>query len=220
MIQMPLGEIEQKMTETRDEGEVMSPMPGHGSIQKYAREYDDLPENSRALDEPFAWRRIGEYDLPWEAGGLLLNMCKFLNERQAEIKSRGYKYTAPPPPTFREAIWWWRVHLTDTARTMTISHIWEVTNWIVVRQLNHELLGVPFFLEDIEAYLTFKPWIDGNDEAYESAITDGEIPGVDYFFNYLDGIEGRNDPDNTKIIGRYGLIAIGRPSLESRGRRY
>ena len=69
--------IEERMQLDRDEATndpPMPPMPGHGSIQKYAQEYDQLPLAVKILDEPFQWHRLGEYDLPWEASEFLLKM--------------------------------------------------------------------------------------------------------------------------------------------------
>lgn len=216
-IPMPLDAIEEKMQETRNTGLVKSDMPGRGSIQKYAREYDDLPDSIKAFDEPFAWSRIGEYDLPWEAGAFVLLMWKFVNDDLRKLTWVDY---SPPPPTYREVLWWWRVHLSDAPkRTLDPYNIWAITMWIIYRELKHELLGVPLYLADIEAFLAYRPWIEGQEDAYELAIVEGLIPGIDY--SHLWGepseiLQGRDNPEFVKAVKWLAFEAIGRPSLEIR----
>lgn len=214
LIPTPLDTIEQKMNEARDAGIVTSDMPGRGSIQKYAREFDDLPSDIRTLNEPFAWNRINEYpDLPWEAGGFLLRMYKFVNHT---IRQQTITVYDPPPPTYREALWWWRVHLTDIEGRLDDQSVWVIAHLIMYRQLKHEFLGVPLYLEDVEAYLAFSPWIEGNEAEYESAIIQGLIPGMEYEGLYSDAPEGSDNPDFLRAVRWLVDSPIGRPSMELR----
>ena len=81
--------IEERMQLDRDEAtndKPMPPMPGHGSIQKYAQEYDRRPLAVKILDEPFQWHRLGEYDLPWEASAFLLQMWGNVKELSRDLE--------------------------------------------------------------------------------------------------------------------------------------
>ena len=42
---LTIGQIEERMKVIREAGIVSTPMPGHGSIAKYARDHDEHPAN-------------------------------------------------------------------------------------------------------------------------------------------------------------------------------
>ena len=81
-----------------------------------------------------------------------------------------------PLPLAREVIWWWRVHLVDLE--LDFGWVWKITQWFVVRELIHDILGSPLDLSDLEAYLAYAPWYKNNLSTYRQAVEDGRIPAI------------------------------------------
>ena len=77
---LTLDKIQDRMQETRDKGVVDTPMPGRGTVAKYTKEYDALPDSLKDLDKPFEYHLMETYGLPWEAGSYLLDMWVWVRE--------------------------------------------------------------------------------------------------------------------------------------------
>ena len=128
-----------------------------------------------ALDEPFEWHRLNEYGLPWEASGFLLEMWAYVKELSADLKW-ALDYSAPlPPPTVRQAHWWWRVHQAAPDQDKVFIQLWAEALWQC--ELHKDVLGKTVDVSDIEAYLAYRPWVSKKHEVdYDQAVQDGRIP--------------------------------------------
>ena len=167
---LTLDKIQDRMQETRDKGVVDTPMPGRGTVAKYTKEYDALPDSLKDLDKPFEYHLMETYGLPWEAGSYLLDMWVWVRESGPFPAMR----FAVPPPSVRQAQWWWRVHLAcpEIGRGL----VWGIAQSFVARELIHERLGEPLLVADIEAYLAYKPWLSEQREVYAQALQAGRVP--------------------------------------------
>ncbi|MDA1270672.1 MAG: hypothetical protein O3A93_05365 [Chloroflexi bacterium] len=174
---MPLDEIEGKMQEARYTGLVKSDMPGRGSIQKYAREYDDIPDEAKLLDEPFTWSRMGEYGLPWEASGFLLEMSRFIQEFEYRL-SDALWHPPPRPPSVRQVRWWWRIHqAVPDMEDYTNIYLWAKEYELY--ELFDHLLGKKINISGLDAYFTYRPWSSAEHcERYVEAVCQKRIPGL------------------------------------------
>jgi hypothetical protein len=151
------------------------------TIYRVCKNMPDSP-----LDEPFRWHKLEEYGIPWEASGFIMDM---LNEVH---KFRGFviKYKNELPfivparliPTFREVIWWWRVHQATPEIPQQVGYlgdISELSNSFVVREMAHELLKLPLETADLEACLALKPWLNEERHSdYHEMVELGVVPPV------------------------------------------
>ena len=175
---LTLLEIEERMQLDRYEATndpPMPPMPGHGSIQKYAQEYDHLPLAVKILDEPFQWHRLGEYDLPWEASEFLLQMWGYVKELSRDLEW-SLQYSAPlPAPTARQAKWWWRVH--QAAPDQDNLFVWMWATQLLQCDLFKDILKKTVDVSGIEAYLAYRAWQSPKQQTdYDQAVKDRRIP--------------------------------------------
>jgi hypothetical protein len=170
---LTLDQIQDRMQDARDKGVVSNPMPGRGSIAKYAKEYDGLDASRRDPDRPFEYHLMAEYDLPWEAGPFLLLMWVWVRDKGPFPGRHG----TMPLPSIRQARWWWRIHLIDPE--MDNEHVWHWAQQFVARELVHDLLDAPMALADLEAVLAYRAWRPESREAYDQAIQAGRISRYD-----------------------------------------
>ena len=78
-------------------------------------------------------------------------------------------------PTARDAHWWWRVH--NAAPDLSLLKKRAIGSAFASRELKMEILGWPLELEDLEAFLAYKPWLgEENQFIYRNAIELGHIP--------------------------------------------
>ena len=109
-----------------------------------AREEQGLTD----LDVPFEWHRLEEYGLPWEASGYLIEMWAWYKEFWTSVATT-LNRPEPPPPTVRQARWWWRVHLAVPEMEVQMN----VYCWAEAfgrRELLHGVLGLPLYVNDLE----------------------------------------------------------------------
>jgi len=138
-----------------------------GTVKNWIRQFEELGASATSLDEPFEWHRLEEYGLPWEAGEYLLRMWNFFKE--------GGVMRPTPPPTARQARWWWRVHL--AAPDIDMLNLWHLSQEFASRELVSDVLGKPLELGDLEARLAYEPWADDEKyRRYHHAIEEGRIP--------------------------------------------
>ena len=117
-----------------------------------------------------------EYKLPWEAGPFILKMWAWVKDGgplRPEDIAKGYTGSIP---SFRQARWWWRIHLIDPQ--LTDNSVWILAESFAQREWAHLLPGKPLFVEDLEAYLAYQPWRPERKQAYQLAIKEGRIPSL------------------------------------------
>jgi hypothetical protein len=105
-------------------------------VRRWVTKFTGLPSSVVDLDRAFEWHRLDEYGVPWTASRVLL---KVLN---------GF-----PCLTVREARWCWRVHMTAPEIT-ELDDLVSVGRAFAERELRHDLLAEPLYLEDLIACLS------------------------------------------------------------------
>ena len=193
--------IEAAMLEAREAGVVNTQMPGRGSIAKYSKEYDDLPQKKKNLDAPFEWHRLDKCDLPWEASKFLLDMWVDYQTINGMLQK---EYEQPPaaPVSVRLAQWWWRVHqaVPDGVANLDID-IWAKE--FVRLELYEDVLGKPQDMSGLWAYLAYRPWENADAlEIYTHAWTGG---GIQYL---PDGWDTSGLGGQLQRIDKYAAVSL------------
>ena len=145
------------------------------TVQRWIRGWT---EQSIEDDSPFDWSQIGKQgDLPWESGGYLMRMLAFVLEGKHDWFLTNASTVRPQRITFRQAKWCWRVHM--AAPELCLFDVFWVAHNCSLRELVGDLEGHPFNMEDIQAFLAYRPWA-GEDkyDAYHQATTNGTIPSL------------------------------------------
>ena len=141
------------------------------TVKNWLREFR---ESDKGLDDRFEWHRMDEYGLPWDASSFLMTMWSWARESGPfAYKNEDFHF---PFPSVREVKWWWRIHLVEAS--LTHKWVWTITQWFVARELLHDLLGKPIEMEDLEAYLAYKPWNKENLAVYRDAVSHGRVPEI------------------------------------------
>jgi len=130
------------------------------TIYRACRSMPDLP-----IDEPFQWRNIQDYGLPWESSAYILDFwaqaIEFLVNMQQDPDlldlPAGFR-NLPPTIVYtgRHARWWWRVHQADP--DLPINSVLTLASAFRSREYLHEVLGVPMELADLQGLLAYRPW--------------------------------------------------------------
>jgi hypothetical protein len=87
--------------------------------------------------------------------------------------------------TFRQAIWWWRVHL--AAPDISFIDVYWLAQKFAFRKQVEDAFDTPYEIDDLQAFLAFRPW--EGDEAtrhYLDAINRGVIPAVSTLDSAID----------------------------------
>ena len=142
-------------------------------------------ERRTEIDDPFEWHRLGEYrvkglDIPWEASRYILDMWHDIKAGKhvnvGRIILAGVKKW--PAPTVREVGWWWRVH--QALPDIDWLDVHDIAAAFVLREIDRDILGKPFKVDDLEAWMAWRPYADENRaEDYISAISNGIIPKIE-----------------------------------------
>ena len=165
------------------------------TIYRACSSMPDLP-----IDEPFRWRNIQDYGLPWESSAYILDFwaqaIEFLVNMQQDPDlldlPAGFR-NLPPTIVYtgRHARWWWRVHQADP--DLPINAVLALASAFSSREYLHEVLGLPMELADLQGLLAYRPWHSEHYcEIYLGAVSEGRIPP-------LNGID-LNDPETLAIF--------------------
>jgi len=139
----------------------------------------DLP-----VDEPFQWRNIQDYGLPWESSAYILDFwaqaIEFLGNIQQDpdlldLPAGFRELPSTRIYTGRHVRWWWRVHQADP--DLRIDAVLALASAFRSREYRHEVLGLPLELADLQGLLAYRPWhSEHNCEIYLGAVSEGRIP--------------------------------------------
>ena len=175
---LSLDGILDRMEELRRRNGTDDPTASRGTVAKYMKEFSDL-------DRPFQWQRLEEDSLPWEAGGILLEIWAYAIQLKASLEA-GLKRAStdtdiPTIPTdqltatVRQARWWWRVHC--AAPDLTANMKWKFGFECAMREQVYELLDEPFDLSDVQGYLAFGEWRqDAAEGEYARLVNEESLP--------------------------------------------
>ena len=144
------------------------------TVSAWIRGFRNLTKELTDLDAPFEYHRMGEYGLPWEAGGYLMEMWAWAREFWADLAEK-LGDPEPPLPTVRLARWWWRVHLLVPEETRFDVYIWaQAFSW---RELLQDVLDETADMTGLSAYLAYRPWESADQRfAYVQAVGQKRIP--------------------------------------------
>lgn len=138
------------------------------TVGTWISEFKQVPSEDVSVDAPFQWHRMEEYELPWQAGEYLLDMW-VSNLRESS------NYSWPSEITFRAVRWWWKVHL--AAPDLSAIEVRSLATGFEIREVMHDILDEPLMMEDLDAFLAFRPWSSAEKRmAYLAAIEQGLIP--------------------------------------------
>ena len=165
------------------------------TILRACRSMPDLP-----IDEPFQWRNIQDYGIPWESSSYILDFwaqaVEFLGIVQQEPDLSGLPAALrrlSPSAVYsgRHARWWWRVH--QAAPDLRFDAVLAIAFKFSSREHMHEVLGLPIDLADLQGFLAYRPWqSEGHCETYLRAIFERRVQS-------LNGVD-LNDADTLAIF--------------------
>jgi len=139
--------------------------------------FANAPSPVKLLDQPFEWHRLEEHGLPWESGAYLLAMWAFTQDHSYAPEFPKHLVWQIPKESFRQARWWWRVHL--AAPDLCLLDVYWLANTFALREQAHDVLGIPFNVDDLQAFLAYQPWTTTEaQERYQEAVADGRLPPV------------------------------------------
>ena len=167
----------------------------------------NAPSPVKLLDQPFEWHRLEEHGLPWESGAYLLAMWAFTQDHSYFPEIPKHVVWQIPKESFRQAKWWWRVHL--AAPDLCLLDVYWLANTFALREQAHDVLGIPFNVDDLQAFLAYQPWTTTEaQERYREAVADGHLPPVSPDDNMAFHIaEATGQPELLMGMGgEYGLL--------------
>jgi hypothetical protein len=199
-----------------------------GSDKRVARLINDLLEKHSPKDSPFEWHRMEEWGIPWQASDFILQMLNeeyekkkgIIESRESALESEWWAKYQPGwwpeihdyTATFRQVIWWWRVH---QAAPEIPQHVGELTDIrdlgdsFAVRELVSELLDSPSEAADLEACLALKPWLDEERHSnYHEMVELGVAPPIK--LEFMDMTSPTRRGLLSQVRGRIPLELVGR----------
>jgi hypothetical protein len=151
------------------------------TVKNWLKKFTEVDLDDPRLEEELEWHKIDEHGLPWESSRYLLSMGRF------HLRWAGNE------PTFRHAIWWWRVH--QAIPSEGDYDIWGIADHFVVRELANTVMGARLGFDDLEAWLAYQPWKDAAHlKTYCEDVDNGIIPpllGPERVFGVREEVSGK-----------------------------
>jgi len=136
-------------------GEYVGRVPSLRTVQRIVvYVLEDRTDDEKSSDEPFQWRLMGNHSLPWEAGPYLLRMWAFAEDGGVTPHISASENVLLAANTFRDAKWWWRIHLAVPDISLFDVH------WLARKLASLERTNLQVPTEDIQAFLAYRPWMD------------------------------------------------------------
>ncbi|MDE0744688.1 MAG: hypothetical protein OSB66_03055 [SAR202 cluster bacterium] len=133
------------------------------TLNRWISSFKELPDSIIKMDVPFQWDKCDSYDIPWNNSLKLLELCHYYYESQDKT------------PSARQAKWWWRV--SQAAPDLRASQISELGNLYAEREIGGMVSGNPPVFNDLNAYITYKPYHTNRTRTYARFInTNGVKP--------------------------------------------
>ena len=136
------------------------------TVDNWISGFKGLNPKIKELDSPFVFNKMEDYGLPLDASAYLLQLLTSWADGRLSWW-----------PWVRDMRWVWRVHL--AAPDLCLLDVYWLANTFALREKAHEVLGIPFDVDDLQAFLANRPWVSTAAlERYREAIADGRIPPV------------------------------------------
>ena len=139
------------------------------TVKGWLKEFRSIGHEITAVDQPFHWELLDEYNIPWDASSYLLAYWSEMIEQYHELGHR--------PLSIREMTWVWRVHLAEPS--LNFYEVRELSLQFVARELFRDVLGEDWGMDDLWGRLAFRPWAgDIERESYDAAVESGAVPAL------------------------------------------
>lgn len=156
-------------------GQLPEQLPGRKTpnLRKVQRLVQDIRDASTEIpawkDEPFEWHRMDQYEIPWEAGSVVMELVgRFSKSRRPEQISGFFESTMAanftlsaqptrsgqvfPRPTARQVIWFWRVRQVLPVQSVVVVEL--LADRFAFAELGQDIWGQPMQVEGLEKLLT------------------------------------------------------------------
>lgn len=136
-------------------------------VQRWVKEFREMPTSLTDLDKVFEWHRMEEYGLPWEASGLIHEMLSliFIGHFQED---QYVQVQEDELPTIRQVRWWWRVHLALPNLYIYTENLhfdlYYIAQRFCFREIQKDVLRMDVDFADLEAHLAYQPWAGSHNE--------------------------------------------------------
>jgi len=134
------------------------------TLNRWISDFKKLPECITTLDEPFQWDKSDTYGISWNNPLKLLELCHYYYESEDKT------------PTGRQARWWWRV--SQAAPDLKANQISELGNLYTEREIISILTGLPPVFDDLNAYITYKPYHTNRIRTYARFINAYQVKAI------------------------------------------
>ncbi len=195
------------------------------TVGTWIKRYKSLDPETVDLDAPFEWHQLDKYGLPWEAGAYMVELLYLIETSRAlnrdEEDEPNPRTSVTPLLSVREALWCWRVHRASPEIGEAVGNLADVLDLgrlFAGREELANVLGEPLYMEDLEALLVYKPWLDFAGEevrhqAYHQAVGDGAIPAlhsgrVAMVKKFVALRSAANLKDGSPILSETGKVAL------------
>jgi hypothetical protein len=122
------------------------------TLNRWIFSFKKLPGSVIKLENPFQWDKCDDYDIPWANSLKLLELCHHYYENEDKT------------PSVRQAKWWWRV--SQAAPDLRANQIAELGNLYAEREIEGMVSGNPPVFDDLNAYITYKPYHTNRTRTY------------------------------------------------------
>jgi hypothetical protein len=201
-------------------------------IADWVRTFKQQDERQALLDSPFQWSRMELCGLPWETSSFIMEMLADVyqgNEWEAISRGKvptGHFFSAIP--TFREVIWWWRVHQSCPEIATQVGDLFDIRvlgSSFVIREVANEVIALPLETADLEACLALKPWLNEERHSnYHRKVDLGVVPPLNLELSdrthpvrkkLLDEVSGQRPPELATWLLLHGPFRGEHPELLS-----
>ncbi len=114
------------------------------TLNRWISNFKKIPKSITQLDEPFQWDKCDYYDISWANSQKLLELCHYYYENNDQV------------PSGRQAKWW--IRISQAAPDLKAGQISEVGNLYSWREIGGILEGKSPIYDDLNAYITHKPY--------------------------------------------------------------
>ena len=137
---------------------------GITTLDRWISDFKELSHCITTLDKPFQWDKCDDYGISWINSLKLLELCHYYYEDKDKT------------PPGRQAIWRWRV--SQAAPDLKANQISELGNLYAEREIVGIISGCPPEFDDLNAYITYKPYHTNRIRTYARFINAHQVESI------------------------------------------